>query len=434
MNEPSIGLENPNVSAKNSRGKKIFIGLFVLVVLIVVAVVTYIATMATPKKVFVSSLDKVFESMNETSDINTVVGDMTLDINVDTEEDNEIYDILNSLDVKLDYAVDYENKKMNFGLDSSYEEKELLTLHAYAKDENAYVYLDEVFNKYIQVPLEGYSEIFDTEKMMTNYKTIISEIEKALDSSLKDEYFTSEKTTLTIDGKETDVTKNILNLNNENYKILSKDIATSLNNDTFIKSVAELTETEEADIKESLENAINGDIEEIEDLTISIYTTGMTKKVVAFEVKDASDTLLVTAEKNDTYNFELSGEDKFNGTVKVSEKDGKNVLSVTVNVEDTTENIKVTVSLEMTYKYNETIEDVDTSNYVAMDSLTENDQTTIMMNLMTNEGIAELMELFSGLYSTDTDYSDDYTYDYSDDSDYDYDYDYYDTSDVTIYE
>lgn len=426
MSEPT---NNGSQPTKNTKNKKIFIGLFVAIVLIVVALFTCIAMLATPKKVFETAIEKVFNSVDKTNPdkIKTVNGNLSLDVNITGEDSNEIYDLINDIDLKLGYGFDYENKKMNVNLDTTYQKEELLNVDLATKNDIAYIYLEDVFDKYIETPIDGFSEIFESQDMMNEANTIIDEVEKAIKESLKDEYFSSEDAKITLNGKEVKVTKNILTLNSKNSEKLIKDIAKKLNNDKFVKSVAKLTEEDESTIKEGLKSVQDEKFEMEEEITISIYTKGMMKEAVGFEAKEAENTITILEDTKDNYKFTIkSSDEKIEGNVKITEKNDNVEMDLTIKVEDTKVNIKMTSS----YEYNKKVKDINVSNSVAIDELTTEDQNEITMNLLSNEKIMEIVEIFSTQFgalsgssntSYDYDYENDYNYDYED---YDYSTDY----------
>lgn len=406
---------------KNTKNKKIFIGLFVVIVLIVVALFTCIAMLATPKKVFETAIEKVFNNTDKISadDIKTISGNLSLDANITANDSNEIYDLINNIDLKLNYGFDYENKKMNVDLDTTYKNDELLNVDMTTKNDTAYIYLENVFDKYIATPIDGFSEIFESQDMIDDANIIVDEVEKAIKESFKDEYFSSEDEKITLNGKEVKVTKNILTLNSKNSEKLIKDIAKKLNNDTFVKGVANLTSEDASKIKEGLESVQDETFEMEEEITISIYTKGMMKEVVGFEAKEAENFITILEDTKNNYKFTIKVEDeKIDGNVKITEKNDNVEIDLTIKFEETKVNIKISSS----YKYNEKIKDINISNSVAVDKLTTDEQNKITTNIFSNKAIMEIVEIFSTQFGALSESSNtSYDYDYED---YDYNTDY----------
>ena len=381
---------------KNIKDKKIII-LFILIVSIIILLFTKVALLATPKKIFDTSLNKVFKTLNETATNKqkNISGNLDLEINIDSNQNNELFDIINNLNLKTTYEFDQNNNKINLGIKSSYKDKELIIANMYLKDKNAYLSLDNIFDKYIQIPLEDYSEIFKNKNSTEDYKIIIAELEKALNKAIKNKYFTSEKSSLTIDDKKINLTKNILKMNKENQKLIYKDIAKNLNNEKFIKSVSNITNKDQSTIKKNIENIINEDLKIDNDYTISIYTKGLTKEFKAFEIKDKENTLLITKENNQTFNysFNINNSEKFYGTFSIK---NNNNYSLQLNLE--IKDIKISFQLKSSHKYNGTIKDLDITNYIPYDKLTEKDQEQITKNFFKSEGVSELIEAYQKLF------------------------------------
>lgn len=396
MKNPVDGMDNTKV-VESQKNNKFVIGLFVLMVIAVIIGATYIANMTTPKKIFETSLNNLFDSISKTDNFKTITGDMSLNVKIDSEDNDDIYEIINNLNANITYGIDYENKKVNLGLDSFYKNKDLLTVNAYLKNDNVYIYLEQLFDKYVEIPIDNYVDIFNNKDFINNYKNILIEVVKALKESLKDSYFTSEKTSLVIDDKKINVTKNKLNLNHDNLESLIKDAVAKLNNENFIKNVASLTDLSEAEIKDAFEQIINEDMEDTDDLVISIYTKGSMKKFVAFEIEKSNDKFMLTSLKDNTYKYELiNDEDKIDGTINISKKNDANSLNFTLNINPVKE-LKVTFNFDISYKYNEKVEDVDTTNYIYYDNLTDEDQNMILNNLISKDAIMELIEEFKNM-------------------------------------
>jgi len=438
-NIPSMNNIPPinNVSKEQKQpNKKLLIGLFIGIVAIVVALITCTVLLASPKKVFTTAIDKMFASADEIKgkDIKTVSGSYSLDVNLKDEDNNlgidsEIIDLINDIDFELNYGFDYENEIINFDLDSNYKNNELLNVDLIAKDDKAYILLEDIFDKYLSTDIDGLKEIFENKDLMDDTNKIITEIEKALKDALKDDYFQSKNETIKLDGKDVKVTKNILVLNDKNLEKIVKDIAKTLNNDNFVKSLAKLTNQETKTIKDTLKDVEDNEFGSFDEkIYISIYTKGMMKDAVGFEIKveDNKLTVLEDTKNNFKYTFNMDGE-KITGTAKIVEKDN------TINMDMTTkyEGIEIVLKISTSTKYNEKIKDVNIKNSVDIEELTVEDENEITSNLSKNEALADLIETISTIFgSTQSEYEYDYDYSYDDsdyytnDDEYDWDYDY----------
>lgn len=382
--------------------KKTFIGLFVIVVVAVIAIIASIVLRAsTPKKVFNTAFNTVFKTLKGSEDeITSTTGSMGLDVNIEgVEENKEIIDIVNGLSLKYDYRMDMKNKVMAINLDTKYKGKDLLLADVSVQDDAMYIYLKDVFDKYISLPVEETGDMdkiygTDMQEVMKNYHIVLDEIDKALDKALQDKYFKSENVTLKLNGKDEKVIKNILELTVENQKEISESLRKSLNNDTFIKSLAALANEDESAIKDMLEN--DDTILESAGEFI-IYTKGFNNQVVGINIHDDITNFEVLVNKKDEYTYSYKDDEtEFDGVVIVKEKSD---TAAKVDVVCHYDGMKVTVSVDYSFKYNEKIEKADVTNSISFEELTEEQQQTILMNLMKNDGIIELMQAINKISS-----------------------------------
>lgn len=390
-----------NEQKQNGGIKKVLVSLFVLIVLIVIGCLTYVAMMATPKKVFTTAIDKVYKTANESTKESptTLAGDFSIQTEINSEDENynKIFAILNNLDLDLNYEIDYNQKIMNMDLTTKYNNKDLLSASMTIKEEEAYIYLNELFDKYIHVPIENFEDIYTSNQFMEDYKVILKEVKNALDKSLKDDYFTSESTTITINEKSQKVTKNILNLTEDNLQEIMEVMTKELNKDAFIESVARISNTEKEEIKESLENPEKITLEN-GTLTISIYTKGITKEVVGIEIKDNVDTINIVKDTDTKFSYEIiSEETTIKGNLEIKTDDKNATLTIFFD----TDEINGTVTLNYSYTYNEKVTEKVIDNVIDADALTIEDQQQIYYNLQNNEAILEFIQAISSVGFTD---------------------------------
>ena len=182
-------------------------------------------------------LDSVYSSLEmyvDNSDYDSLTGDFSVNVSFNSadNETNQMFSIFNKLDFKGNYGVDYDKNIISLDLESYYDDNDLIDMNVYTEYGRGYIYLDGLYDKYIDTPIEGYSEIFKRDSV--DSKNIIVGIKKAIDASLKEEYFTIEK-----DSKG--ITKTMLDLTGENGKNFGKDFCESLlNNKVYIESYAKV--------------------------------------------------------------------------------------------------------------------------------------------------------------------------------------------------
>lgn len=135
----------------------------------------------------------------------------------------------------INYAIDYSGQKILLDYDTKYKDQALLSGKAYLTSDKIYLYLNNIYNKYIYLDNSD-SEFNSLFKKVdsTDLTNIENSLAKALKNSLTDEYY----------SKQREGTKNIyiLTINKNNNNEFFKNLLTNLENDsTFIKSYANIS-------------------------------------------------------------------------------------------------------------------------------------------------------------------------------------------------
>jgi hypothetical protein len=309
----------------------------------------------------------------------------------------EIVDFINALDVELNVQMDKNAKQVVTKLESNYDDEALLNLSAYidADKEKTYVYLKDLFDKYIEVEIdeesyETINEIFEnmyTEENKQNAEKALKIIEKEIKATIKKEYCSIEKQELIINGKKVNTTKNTIELT---YEQLSNELITVFTN---LKENQEFLNCyeEPEELKEAFENLIEN-IENEKDsyqetnIKISTYTKGFLQEVVKTDIEIENDGESVTVEvkklDNENYEFKISTSEEdetITGIINVKVEDKNSTITkITVNVPEFG---KVTLNLNIKNEYNEEIETVKSKNTITQDEMTESDYEEILSNL-----------------------------------------------------
>lgn len=383
-------MDENNLNAKKFTKKGILLGGIVLIVLLVIgAVAAYYFTPLKPKKVFTTALDKVYEaSISNQQELDSLIGKMTLKTDLHSSDDSieNILKILNDMDIRYEYGMDFKEKRMHILLDTYYKEKELLNATIQLQDENAYVNLKDIYDKTLQVPMEGLDEIFSMVNQK-DYDIILKHLRNALDKALKENYFSKENANISLDGKDVKVTKNNLLLNEKNVSEILNTLKQELNNDEFVESFTRITNLSREDVEDMLEEIESSDLTLNQPITLSIYTKGHDFKGI--EITDGIDTFSLLKDKDTKYTYEIKIDGSaYKGNLELQNK-GNNI---NLKISFDTNEINGSIAFEFGYTENGKLPDLDTSNVVSADNLTEEEQMIIMENLQKKEGIALLMQ------------------------------------------
>lgn len=365
--------ENNNGTPTKKNGKGLVIVLaIVIIALLAGAAYYFLRPTATPKDVFVGGIEKVFESSTKKlgEDIKKINTTVSLSGNIESsnEEISKIAQYINQGKLTYNVQMDTEAKKMLVNLGVDYQNENILNGKVYyaSGDENIYVYVQDLFDKYFKVNakeaagseegLASIDSIFNGEMSTANGKVdtkkVANIIKESLKKNLKDEYFTKE----TVDG----LTKNTMKLTVGEIKTIAKSIITDLkDNQEFIACFEKQDE-----VKQGLEDVLKefDDFKNTYDsnpFEVSIYTKGPKFDIEKVDAKielPESKTLSMTLAEIEKEKYELNAEIPDFGKVK---------LNIEVKEEAATE-----------------IENVNTADSVDVNNMTQADQMKLIGNLM----------------------------------------------------
>ncbi len=372
---------------KASRGNAapIIIVILVIVALAVLAFFggKYYLSSKNSIKIFIdTSLNKL---ENNIAGSGTTSGDLTININGDTtSKEGKIFKILNNLDLNIIYDIDTKKNITDVNIKTNYYSDELVDANIYIEDGNIYLYLNELYSKYIKY---NYKKDNSNSNKISNedYKIIVSSIRTALNESLKEEYFT--KSWTKVNGKS--VNKVELLLDDKNIKIINENIINNLkNNNKFISSFRRITNKEETEVKKLLDN----EVEKINnnkylDTKISLYTS--ITKFVMLEVSNKN--VQATINSNDNgFVYKVADKENnntYNGTFKIDIKDD-NITYSNITKDDS--------SLEMnfsgTIKHNTKIEKKNVSNNILLEDITDREYKEILSKIFNNKAFKKISE------------------------------------------
>ena len=395
MDNNQNSYQAPTTQEKKKGNSKVGVLIAILLIL-VLALIGVIATKfifenQNPVKALVTNTFEYLEG--NIKDYSQVSGTFALKVNGNSNDNdaNEIFAMLNKIDLEGTYGVDLDNKIISLDLKSNYDKEKLLNLNLYAENGIGYVYLEDIYDKYIKTDIENYDDMFKKTNK-EDYKVILKSMNKAINKSLKDDYFETSKET--VDGKK--LTKTKLNLSTENQETLKNDILKSLLEDSeFLKSAATITEKTEDEIKENIQDEIDTKVES-SGATLTIYTEG--NKFVKLELKQESDTMEITKESDDVYNYSITSDNEtYSGTLKVTKQNENTTVSFSIK---DSANTSYEVTLTTSAQYNKEISKKSIDKSIDYKDLTDEDTSTIYSNILKNEGITNLLTDFSKMTTT----------------------------------
>ena len=393
MEEMEIFDDIKSGSSKNGLAVAI-IGILVLLILGGLGIWYYTTNKAD---VMVNKIiDKVFDGVTFKNEENS---EITYDLSLNIKSENlesEALDIINNTKIKGSIYINSKDKYTLINLGATYEDKELLSFDAYYNDNTIYLQEKSIYDKYvsINIPEELQTEINNMYTINEKDINIVKKgIKNALKNALKEETFIKEKVDTNINGKSTKANSLKLIINDENRKeILTKISKYLKDNDEFLDSMSNLTDSTSQEIFNSLESLTENYTNTYTTTTVILYTTGITNELAKVDIKSEQNEKEVSRVvcESDTCDIQIinDGEqmnmnilmNETSSTIKINGKIGKDDVSLTLN-------LKENYNKKGAPKINESVN---------IDEISEEDMNTIMTNLGEKEEIKYFIEKIAG--------------------------------------
>lgn len=393
MEEMEIFDDIKSGSSKNGLAVAI-IGILVLLILGGLGIWYYTTNKAD---VMVNKIiDKVFDGVTFKNEENSEIT-YNLSLNIKSENlESEALDIINNTKIKGSIYINSKDKYTLINLGATYEDKELLSFDAYYNDNTIYLQEKSIYDKYvsINIPEELQTEINNMYTINEKDINIVKKgIKNALKNALKEETFIKEKVDTNINGKSTKANSLKLIINDENRKEILTKISNYLkDNDEFLDSMSNLTDSTSQEIFNSLESLTENYTNTYTTTTIILYTTGITNELAKVDIKSEQNEKEVSRVvcESDTCDIQIinDGEqmnmnilmNETSSTIKINGKMGKDDVSLTLN-------LKGNYNKKDAPKINESVN---------IDEISEEDMNTIMTNLGEKEEIKYFIEKIAG--------------------------------------
>ena len=126
------------------------------------------------------SADYLEKNVVNTLDSEGKIG-LSFNLNTNDEELKDTVNLLNKIKIDSSYQVDFTNKKMYIGLDSTYDNKELLKGSLYLENSYLYFNLNNITDKYYKSDkIDEYDKLFSTNTNTTDLKKSIDSYKNIL--------------------------------------------------------------------------------------------------------------------------------------------------------------------------------------------------------------------------------------------------------------
>lgn len=455
---------NAGSSEESGKKKKSFVGPVIGIILVLLIVGGAYLYYTSPRRIVKNLINKAYSEARTVELVdfkkNTVLvtGDMSIKTNIVD------FNRLNGEKINFTSGIDYTNKKMEVGLALEEQGVSLIDAAMYVLNNKAYASLKGDYDKLIEIDGVDVDELFKSfDEMNTediNY--VISASRDIIINSIDMGDFTKSSANITLDGKDTKVTKLTYEVTEARmYKFLNNVIDNIIKDKKLVGILAEntgMTNDEViADLKDSKIDASTATSEQ--KVAIDIYTKGINNE---FAGMDIAGFIQVRKNKDNTTIEAGMGSEKVNIVIKKVNDDTTSVTctlnmggetvefnatmsSKKVSDTNTTGSFSFTISSGSEYftveanfdeKLGVAIADIDTAGAVSAEEIPDADAERIASNIekrFADSNIYRFIEEYSEMleelmYGSYGSYgSNGYDYDFDD-----YDFDDYDFDDFSL--
>lgn len=305
-NSSNIKLSDQKYNNKKQRKNKIIIVILSIVFIVVLCVIIVAKFfILTPKNIFLYALNNSYNNLNNKISLNnniellknkTISSDINLKINYLTG--NALFDYIlddtgiNSLDLSMKNEIDIDNQIFNNTL-NLISGNDKININLYENNNLMYVYLNDIFDKYIQLPLENDNSnvenitpllaLTSIDKDDLNY--FLTQFKDNYLKKINDDDFTMTKQTVKVNDEEVKANKISYTITEKEFNNILKEIVQELKEDTNITENKELNE---------LLNYLNSmcdenDIDNNKTFILSVYTIGLMQDSVKYSFETIND-------------------------------------------------------------------------------------------------------------------------------------------------
>ena len=378
---------------KSYNKKKVYFSCAILVFIILIVAVggyCFVSTKSKAKDVFTSTIDKAFEKITSQDNLSSIAGDISIKTNLSSDDKSieKMLDIVNNLDADIKYGIDYNTNNLNIVSKARYNQEELINISSYIENNELFINLNDIYNKTINIPIKKHNNYVSTIFNQNDMKIIAKQLNKAINNSLKDEYFIKKNTNIILNDNDTKVTKNTLTLNNTNLDKIINSIKEELgNNDEFLGSLSQISNETKEEIKSRIASINNNYIEEI--ITISLYTKE--NKVIGLEIAKTFSTglsLLILKNTETNYSYEIKNNvNSYKGNFEI--KKGDNSINLKISINGT---INGTISIDINYDKNKYINEFVKKDIVKIENITDEERLEMFDNIQKKISIRSLIK------------------------------------------
>ena len=235
--------EEQNSSKKNT-GLVVALSIIgVLIVLLGCLGVYYFFFKPTNQNVYYTAIDNVTSYFGNNIKVfqdkvvnpSKVTGNIDFNLKTNDNSLKDLANIINRLRINVENDIDFSKNYLSSSYNINYNNSSLINVGTIINNKDLLVSLGELYPKKIKVSDFNASPII-TLAIDDTYSRLVDELAEIIKDSLKENYFSSEKTTITYNNKKVNVTDYKLTLKNEENYEFEYNLLDGMLNNEFITS------------------------------------------------------------------------------------------------------------------------------------------------------------------------------------------------------
>lgn len=418
---------------EQKKGKKGLIACILIVVLLIgAACASYfmINSKSKPKAILKSFVNELTVEKNaEMTELKTVSTnfDLSAKINTDDKQSQAMFDEISKCKLEAGAQLDINNTKEIINLGLKYSNQDVIDAKLIYDSKDIYAYLDGIFDKYIKIntqeeQLEELNKVFENIKeqysdlKIEDAEDVVKIIRNTLNEEIdKIENVEQEKLTIKIGDKEKKVRKTTIKLTIEELKNIISKIYSNLSESNVF------SDDEKTSLKDAVKELEKLNLSKEDYILISVYTEGINNKFAGVNFtayvkeQDMNVSIEILKKDKNTCTFTVTGNGQganvnlATGEVTVekeidNKEEAKGRVNITAEIPAVvTQSSKINAELSIGYdvKINPEIEEINTSNNIELDKLTQTDYMNILNKLEQRPLIGDAITMLNSFSAID---------------------------------
>lgn len=390
---------------KEKHSLKIITLIIILIIILGGVYYYYKEFYSNPQFIITNIIKKADQKLNneisEIDEYNCFKINGLINFNLDFRKDyQELASIISNISLQINGEIDQNSNEKILNLNTKYKDNELLNVKTYQKEKNDYIYLEDIFDKYLLIEDNEISNNINIFTKTKDLKITKDSFIKALATASSDLKFQRKETEITISKQNYQVNENYIELkDNELNSFLIKILNLLLEDKDFLGAFGNITNNENQKIKEDIEEIINELKKEPFNgiYKLSFYTERNLKQnliSIREEIRQEKEQIIITIDvvKQNLIKASINYNDSYIDYT-ISTEDNK----FNMEIELKSQNYSIKLNCKFNYDKIDHLTNIDISNSVKVNDLNEDEISQIENNLLNNTNIQKIVNEMQGI-------------------------------------